>query len=206
MYNTSQITHLPTRCERCKADVAALIKSTHSDGAPDDQPETLHHLATCPHCESVMLLWEINFGGYDRFIERLHPPEELKLHISIPQEVVDSFNEARICFKAGAFSACALMSRKTIEALYKVLGINAKNLYAGIEELNKKGLIEPGMLSWGEILRKLGNTAAHDITLKIDHYQAESILEFTFGLVEYALRYKPRFEKFSKSQSAQNDK
>ena len=126
------------------------------------------------------------------------------MKISFPSARFDekeSVSAVLAIFVGASFAACALMSRKTIEALYKVLGIKAKNLYEGIEELNKKGLIEPGMLSWGTILRDLGNIAAHDITLKIDHYQAESILEFTFGLVEYALRYKPRFEKFSKSQS-----
>lgn len=202
MYESPLITHLPARCGRCDADVAACVRATHSDGASDDQPEFLHHMATCPHCESVMLLRELNFGGSDRVLERLYPPEELKLHFSIPQEVSKSFDEARICFRAGAFAACALMSRKTIEALYKVLGVKAKNLYGGIAELHEKGFIEPGMLAWGEVLRKLGNTAAHDVTLQIDHGQAESILEFTFGLVEYALRYKPRFQKFSAAQNA----
>lgn len=195
------ITHLPARCERCRTDVAALVLATHSTEPSDEHPDVLHHMVACPHCEEIMLLWELNFGGSDRVLERLYPPEDLKLHTSIPPEVSRCFHEARTCFRAGAFAACALMCRKTLEALYKVLGVKAKDLYGGVAELKDKGFIEPGMLAWGDVLRKLGNTAAHDITLQIEHHQAESILEFTFGLVEYALRYKPRFEKFAGEQA-----
>lgn len=200
-YSAPEIAHLPAHCERCKTDIAASVRFTLSDEAPDDQPETLHHLAICPHCNSVLFLYEINFGGSDRVLERLYPPEDLKLHWCIPQEVSAPFQEARVCFRAGAFVACALMCRKTIEALYKVLSVKARDLYGGIKELSEKGLIEPGMLAWGDVLRKLGNAAAHDIAPQIDQHHAESILEFTFGLVEYALRYKPRFENFAQTQS-----
>jgi hypothetical protein len=204
-YDTPEIGHLPAHCERCKTDVAASVRFSFSDGASNDQPEILHHLATCPHCESILLLYEINFGGSDRVLERLYPPEDLKLHWCIPQEVGASFHEARICYRAGAFVACALMCRKTIEALYKVLGVKARDLYGGIKELNEKGYIEPGMLDWGNVLRRLGNAAAHDIAPQLNQHHAESILEFTFGLVEYALRFKPRFEKFAKD-AGDNDK
>jgi hypothetical protein len=189
--------YLPARCGHCAKDVAASVRFSLSYSQDDNHPETLHHLAICPHCDNVILLQEINFGGSDRHIERLYPPEDLKLHRCIQHEVSVSFDEARSCYRAGAFVACALMCRKTIEALYKTLGIKAKNLQEGLKELSDKCHIEPGMLAWGHALRNLGNVAAHDIFQKISQEQAESILEFTFGLVEYTLRYRPRFERFA---------
>jgi len=135
--------------------------------------------------------------GFDS-VWRVYPPQDKQLGRSVPIPIRQAYQEAVACFKAKAFTASAIMCRKTLEGLCVEHGVKAGNLAKSLKELKEKGLIEGRLLEWAEALRNFGNEAAHDVLVNIAPQDAKDIIEFTEALIEYVFTYRDRFDDFQK--------
>src|ERR1035438_1505377 len=137
-----------------------------------------------------MLAVQENYGpGWESAI-RVYPPQDKRLGRSIPTPIRQSYREAVLCFKTKAFTASAIMCRKTLEGLCVEHGVKAGNLSRSLKELKEKGLIEGRLLEWAEALRNFGNEAAHDVRVTISAQDAKDIIVFTEALLEYVFTYR----------------
>jgi hypothetical protein len=114
--------------------------------------------------------------------------------------------EARKCFKAAAYTACAVMCGRAIEGICEHFGTKSKNLMGGLVELRDKGIIEGRLYKWSEALRKSRNMGAHATGERIPKEAAEDLLLFTNAICEYVFVLSKQFEQFVKRETERNRK
>lgn len=192
-------------CKHCAAVVNAEELFSYEDTYPNDPPARWT-LGQCPSCRFPMLAVQEDYGsGWDAAI-RVYPPQDKQLGRSIPAPIRQAYREAVLCFKTKAFTASAIMCRKTLEGLCAEHGVKARNLSQSIKELKDKGLIEGRLLEWAEALRNFGNEAAHDVQVTISAQDAKDIIEFTEALIEYVFTYRDQFAAFQKRRKKDDTK
>jgi hypothetical protein len=79
----------------------------------------------------------------------------------IPQEIVESFDEALTCHSHACYVAAAIMVRKTLEDICRDRGAAGDNLKNRIKSLGTKVVLPAELLDALDDLRLLGNDAAH---------------------------------------------
>ena len=80
---------------------------------------------------------------------------------SLPQNVLNSFEEAIKCHAGNCFVACAIMIRKTLEELCIDKKAKGRNLFEKLEQLNSTIILPKEFAILMQELRLLGNDAAH---------------------------------------------
>ena len=192
-------------CKHCEAVVNTEDLFSYDDRYENDPPARWT-LGKCPSCRFPMLGLQEDYGrGWDSVL-RVYPPQDKQLGRSIPIPIRQAYQEAVVCFKAKAFTASAIMCRKTLEGLCVEHGVKSENLSKSLKELKEKGLIEGRLLEWAEALRNFGNEAAHEVSVTIASQDAKDIIEFTEALIEYVFTYRDRFDAFQKRRKKENGK
>ncbi len=91
-----------------------------------------------------------------------YPPERIDFDSKdIPVDIVDSLEEALTCHANNAYTASAIMIRRTLEEICNDRNANGKNLKQRITSLSKNVILPPALLNGLDNLRLLGNDAAH---------------------------------------------
>ena len=153
----------------------------------------------CSHCqhgiciesEAFNLYAEPHvFGSYQIFPR----PASSEAPEFTPSDISKKYREAKICFYTEQFTASAIMSRCTLEAVVKTLGASGNNLRSHIEDLAKRHVITPSLASWAHSLRIIGNEAAHELT-DITKQDAEQALFFAEMLLTYIYTLPGRIEQ-----------
>lgn len=164
-------------------------------------------LLRCPACDQPMLAaQDYTYSGHENWEPaepRIVYPEPYKqLSYDVPEVVRKSYEEAVRCFSSKAFTASAIMCRRTLEALVGEKLGKPRALSSGIAELKKLGLIDPQLVEWADALRVSGNKAAHDVGTNVSKQDAQDVIEFSHALIEYVFTYKQKFEEFKKRSQA----
>jgi endogenous inhibitor of DNA gyrase (YacG/DUF329 family) len=190
-------------CPDCGALVDATeIANYEWEGNEDEPPETFT-LVKCPKCHRAMLASQM----FDFQPTRVYPPGERALHYSVPKAIQDAFTEARVCFRAKAFTGGTIMCRKTLEGICSVHGVKSSgSLAVQLKKLKENGVIENKLFEWAEELRTMGNEAAHGVESIISRDDAKDTLEFTEALLEYVFTYRHKFEEFQKRRTKTKSK
>jgi hypothetical protein len=108
----------------------------------------------------------------------------------LPTDVAAAYDEARKCYKAGAFIACVTMCRKLLMHVAVDVAKQplAKPFAFYVDALVTGGFIAVPNKPWVDKIRTIGNDANHDLT-PIDAKQAEMILEFSAMLLKTLYEY-----------------
>lgn len=134
---------------------------------------------------------------------RLWPTPETEIDRTIPEIARNSLIEANVCFKARAFSACAVMCGRAIEGVCKHHDPKIKTLAAGLKKLREDGLIDDRIYGWGEALRENRNLGAHATTERVNKDDARDLLDFSIAICEYVFVLNEKFERFQKRRTKQ---
>jgi hypothetical protein len=193
-------------CKKCQALVNAEYVASYDyriDGEPYGIGGTVpgsFNFWKCPKCDRPFLTDEDEIWGQTV----LYPPEDNRINPRLPAPLKSAYTEAVSCFKSKAYTATAIMCRKTLEGICVEHGTRGHNLVANLKELKDKGVIESRLYEWADALRISGNEAAHDVTVTTSAEDARDILEFTNALLEYVFTFRDRFEKFKARRSGKN--
>lgn len=189
-------------CKSCEALVDAQVVASYGYFNPEDGPPGKYSFLKCPNCESASLVLQENYGNEEWDSPyRLYPPQDNQLNLSIPDPIRNAYAEARSCLKAKAYTAAAIMCRKTLEAICAEHGATGKNLVSALKELKEKETIESRLYEWADALRISGNEAAHDVSITISAEDARDVLEFTNALLEYVFTFRDKFEAFKQRRA-----
>jgi hypothetical protein len=91
-----------------------------------------------------------------------YPLERIDFDASdIPTTITEKLEEALICHASGAYTAAAVMVRRTLEEVCKDKRASGKNLQERIQALGATIILPPALLKGLDNLRLLGNDAAH---------------------------------------------
>lgn len=190
-------------CTNCEAVVDAVVLKEYDDEDEEGPPATWY-FCKCPRCPQPILAYKFFFEGEEDAPTRAYPAvRQRQLGVAVPQPIQAAFDEAVICFKSKAYTASAIMCRKTLEGLCDAHGAKAGNLSRNLAKLQKDGVIEKNLYEWAEALRISGNEAAHGVSTTISRSDCENILEFTEALAQYVFTYRDKFAKFKARRDPQ---
>ena len=162
-------------------------------------------LLACKVCSNPLLGYtELVQIGHDDWeygrLERYWPKPEGDIDGEIPEIARVSLIEAQVCFKAKAYSACAVMCGRAIEGVCQHHDAKAKTLAAGLKSLKEKEIIDSRIFEWGEALRAARNLGAHASTDKVSKDDAKDLLDFSTAICEYVFVLNAKFERFKARQ------
>jgi hypothetical protein len=192
-------------CPKCDAKVDGKILASKIYRESEDGDRTRTSFLECPVCHGCIVADqdEIQTGynemGYS-VATRLWPEPSASLHVSIPRLARQSLGEAKRCFDAKAYAACAVMCRRAIEAICAEHKTKSKNLAAGLKELLGKKVIDQRLFEWGDALRQQGNIGAHANEEDISRENAHDVLDFALGICEYVFVLSEKYEEFQARQ------
>jgi Domain of unknown function (DUF4145) len=129
------------------------------------------------------------------------PQGDIRVNPSAPVEIRAAFQEACTCYRTQAYTASAIMCRKTLEGVCAAHGIEERNLSASLKKMKEQTLIDDRLFEWSDALRVVGNVAAHGVNVTISQPDAKDAIEFTNAILDYLFSYRDRFEQFKKRRS-----
>jgi hypothetical protein len=96
---------------------------------------------------------------------------------SIPQAIRDDLDEAKQCFSVSAWRGAAVLARRAMQSAALDKGATKSRLVDQIGELQVKGAITLDLKEWADVVRWVGNDAAHPGGTAVTKDDAEAILE-----------------------------
>lgn len=187
-------------CSYCQSRVSAIEIGHHQFNDDDTHSSLRIVLATCPACKNALVgqqeHHQVGFEEYDwSDLTRLWPEGENYFHYSIPHDVRSSLIEAKLCYRARAYSACAVMCGRAIEAMC-VADSSEKTLQRGLTSMRDAGLIDGRLFEWGDSLRQERNIGAHATGQTVARDDANDVLEFATAICEYVYVLAERYQKY----------
>jgi len=193
-------------CPHCKARVDGKEKGAVELTAEHIGVPSKYVLLECNSCYSALLGYmeveQDERGEWDwGTAVRRWPAPESDIDRTIPEIARISLVEAKQCFKANVFSACAVMCGKAVEGVCVHFDPKTKSLATGLAKLKKDGHIDDRLFSWGEVLRKSRNLGAHATTERVSKDDARDLLDFSIAICEYVFVLSAKFERFEARRS-----
>jgi hypothetical protein len=191
---------IPVVCPSCHA--AALANVAGMSFYRFDEADIVgrYTYAACSKCDHPIIFqqeWESWDDEYEIPAPRVIYPSDTKVFGGqIPAPVKIAFEEAETCFKAGAHTASPLMCRRCLEAIAHDQNATGNGLIGKIKNLESKGVITKDFVDWFDMLRQVGNQAAHDVTAPVSLSDAKDTLDFTHAILEFIYTYRQRFDEF----------
>lgn len=199
-------------CPDCGSRVGARVIASESF-QPGDFDPIIVCLVKCPSCGlPICAISEVEFvpqensngelvGEWEESsLERVWPYPKKTFSSEVPKLVRNSLEEAERCFDARAYMACAVMCRRSLEALCKNHSVVQGSLSESMRELKERAVIDGRLLDWGEALRRAGNIGAHASDKDIKREDARDVLDFTIAICEYVYVLTDRYQRFQARQ------
>ncbi len=202
--NTPAMAHetLVIHCATCACpQVGTVIASYVRDWDEYSAVKVRASLVRCPKCWEPFLAeadnHEYSEGDGWSSPTFLYPGDPSRLDSSVPSQIGASFIEARRAFeRASAYTGAALMCRGTLEGICKHYEAKGGNLKTNILWLKDNG-VTPCLFEWSdEVLRSLGNDAAHDVDAEARREDAKDALDFTKALLECLFVFQAAYQRF----------
>ena len=192
------------KCPDCESKVVAAVLAKRKYGLTDDHDPFIMYFLECLVCHRTMVghsdLIQIGIDNWEYTKpQRLWPSPNRSLDWSIPISVRQSMEEAQKCLGAKAYSACAVMCGRSLEAVCKEHGTKGE-LAQGLKELKNSGIIDGRLFEWGEALRDRRNIGAHAGGQNISRQDASDVLDFTIAICEYVYVLTQKYEEFKKRE------
>ncbi len=189
-------------CTNCHAHVDAEEGGYLQYWASEDHRPGRFMLLRCRRCRSPLLVEQENTGDmaagdvWDSSPTVLYPQSDFRVNPKAPPEIRAAVEEGIKCYRARAFTASAVMCRKTLEGVCEAHGIKERTLDSSLKKMLEADLIDRRLYEWSDQLRLTGNEAAHGVGIVSSAQDARDALDFTIGIIDYLFSYREQFEKF----------
>jgi hypothetical protein len=187
-------------CDHCNA----FVEATEHGGF--EEASRRYSILKCNKCGIPLMVEQLNIGNMaegDSWDNPtvLYPPSKYRPNPNAPSNIQQAFSEAYTCYRNRAYTAAAILCRKTLEGVCKSHGTNQRNLMASLKQMKDDGLIDERLHEWSDALRHAGNEAVHDVNVSVSQTDAQDILEFTNAILDYLFSYRDRFDSFKTRHS-----
>ena len=149
-------------------------------------------IGVCNYCKSPVL---VHNKGDIIYPHPLPSPTDER----VPENIRKDINEAKICFSIGAYRACAVMARRALQTACIEKGASKGRLVDQLEELADKGIITKDLKEWADVVRWVGNDAAHPGSEEVKKEDAEDILKLAEQFV-HVVYVTPAIAKYRKTK------
>jgi len=172
-----------------------------SRGGPDCEAI----VCICETCEQILVYDGIARAEVDAW-PQLRYPERESLDPSVPEPIRETYQEAARV-KRNAPRAFALLIRRAVEAICDDRDVPAGNLASRLRTLSQRGDVPPVLAEMTDVLRLLGNIAAHGSPDSVKVPMTWAIDDFFRAIVQYVYvapsklaDFKARLEKLTTSE------
>jgi hypothetical protein len=185
-------------CLTCEAVVAAVHVASYKIEDDASDISEIQSFSKCPQCEQPFIATQYQFpdGELDDPVQAFPRRNVAHVGAAVPRAIRGAYEEALSCMKAKAYTAAAIMCRKTLEGICDAHYIQERNLKRSLEMMRDQGVIEARLFQWADALRIFGNEAAHGVGVTISPQDATDIMHFTNALLEYVFTFRDRFDEF----------
>lgn len=195
--------HCGNRCPQRIEFVHAYHESWYSEDGTvlphDEGPDSEAIVCICETCNAVLLYDGISQGETGVW-PALAYPRDTQLDRAAPEPIRAIYNEAALV-KRNAPNAFAMLIRKGIEAICDDRGAANGTLIVRLKVLSDKGEIPPVLAEVTDILRIVGNTAAHGALQSITSPMTWAIDDFFRTIVEYVYVAPSNLAEFKRKLS-----
>lgn len=129
-------------------------------------------IGICNYCTEPVLCLN---GGRTIYPSELPQPTDDR----VPEPMKTDFDEAKSCYHQHLYRACSVMARRCMQSACLDKGVASGNLVGQIEQLRERGLITEEIKEWADVVRWVGNDAAHPESPPVEEEDAKDILELT---------------------------
>jgi hypothetical protein len=196
------------QCSQCdKAIMATEVGTVEYVVFGPRERATLFRCNTCGH----PLLYEENVDPFDdestvwMVGSRLWPEPRRSLSREVPLVLRREFNQAQKCFMAQAYTATAVMVRRTLEGVCVENKISEKILARALRKMHDEGLIDSRLFEWAQALRVLGNEGAHFTGREVNKEDAADALALAEALLDYMYVLSAKFQEFQQRREGRKD-
>lgn len=184
-------------CPYCERIVTATVHGWTTEGERDYEVVLL----SCNECGSALLYlreleWHSPTSVKLILTKRLWPDTGRVMSAAIPSPLREEYEQARLCFEAHAYTATAVMVRRTLEGVCADNNITERILARPLEKMHTSGLIDERLFEWTQALRVLGNEGAHFTGRQVSREDAEDALALAEALLDYMYVLTIKFRKF----------
>lgn len=183
--------HVLLKCCRCNLSTAhALIGQSESDyeyidaeGSKCFEPATYRNFQ-CNNCSQVSLyVWSAFNNPLSNFGEQVYPVSEV-LMTGTPTLVNAAYMQA-LEVKPHSKVAYLVLARRVLDAIVNDQKLQGRNLADALSIWATKGGIPPLLVEATDIIRKLGNQAAHEVDNDFNELHVQLIEKSLTTLIEY---------------------
>jgi hypothetical protein len=129
-------------------------------------------IGVCNSCrEPVLVLNE----GEVIYPHQLPSPSDSR----IPEHIRNDLDEAKICFSVKAYRSSAVMSRRGSQSACIDKGATKEKLVEQLHELAANRVITNDLKEWADVVRWVGNDAAHPDKQPVTEKDAEDMLKLS---------------------------
>ena len=160
-------------CKRHTSLTPAPVTDRHDDVIATAQwkkrYEVTWWIGVCNYCQEPVLILN---DGYVVYPQPLPSPTDER----IPDPMRRDLNEAKVCMSVDAHRACAVMARRTMQSACVDKGASKDKLADQLQELVSNIVITKDLKEWADVVRWVGNDAAHPDNESVSKQDAEDIL------------------------------
>jgi len=127
-------------------------------------------IGICNYCNEPVLVHNVGDIVYPNPLPS--PTDE-----RIPETIRQDLNEAKICLSINAYCACAVMARRAIQSACIDKEATKEKLSEQLQELASNAIITRDLKEWADVVRWVGNDAAHPNSGGVSKGDAEDILK-----------------------------
>ena len=166
-----------TYCPYCKRHTALSIASgragryaAQSIWEVEDNLNTIWWIGICNNCNQPVL---VRNNGDIIYPKPLPSPTDERM----PEPIKQDLDEAKMCFSVNSYRASAMMARRAMQATCIEKETTKDRLVDQLHELASNGIITKGLKEWADVVRWVGNDAAHPNNETVTKEDAEDILK-----------------------------
>lgn len=128
-------------------------------------------IGICNNCNEPVLV--LNDGQWRLYPHPLPSPSDDR----IPENIRKDLDEAKLCFSVSAQRASAVIARRAMQSACLDKGASKARLVDQLKELLDNGTITNELKKWADVVRWVGNDAAHPDGPEVTADDAEDILK-----------------------------
>jgi len=168
--------NLSIYCPHCHRHTALSVAQVRTDHQYEPLVDAIYHgrdrwwIGVCNSCDGVVLVRE---NGYEIWPTPVPKPTDER----VPEQIRSDLDEAKLCFQVSAYRGAAVMARRTIQQLAIDKGHSSGNLASQISEMANAGILTQDVREWANVVRWVGNDAAHPNDNAVEEGDAKDIIE-----------------------------
>jgi Domain of unknown function (DUF4145) len=146
-------------CTNCHTHVDAEVGGQIQYWAsPEGHPPGRFMLLRCRRCHSPLLIDQENTGNmaagdvWDSAPAVLYPQSDLRVNPKAPPEIRAAAEEGIKCYRSRAYTAAAIMCRKTLEGVCEAHGVKERSLDASLKKMLETDLVDKRPYEWSDQL------------------------------------------------------